>query len=250
MPQGSYAKLRACNHFLEEISTVVLTGGTPLGGGVSLIGVNEGSMASTVDEPGGVLAITTDTGDNDNHALISGPFKPADGGMVMECRFKMPTDVLTTTLAVSAGFSETMARGTPVMPAEYATATLTLNGTGGMAVVVFDTDGTVIDFRSVIADAGAALAGTKCNGDALSATVTADDWYIVRVEVGPDGKARIYFGNADDAKNLVQVANNTAVLPPGEVYTAFLMIENRTAAARILEVDYFAAESWVDWDKD
>lgn len=250
MPQGSCAKLRACNHFLEEYNTVVLTTGTALGQGVGLIGVNEGSIASTVDEPGGILAITTDTGDNDNHFLISGPFKPADGGMVMECRFKMPADVLTTTLCVSAGFSETMSRTTPVMPAEFDTATLTINGTGGMACVVFDTDGTVIDFRAVVADAGALLAGIDTNGTRLNMTITADKWYIVRVEVGPDGKARIYMGDADDSKSMKLVEQATAALPTTEVYTAFLGIENRSGAARILEVDYFMAESWVDWDKD
>jgi hypothetical protein len=246
MPQGTYGKLKAFSHFLDQYSTVLLTGATPLGGGVSIIGVEEGSIASTLDEPGGLLAITTDTADNDNQFLVAGPFKPQDGGMVMEARFKLSV-VTTTTCAVFCGFSETLSQATPVMPAEYATATLAINGTGGMAGVVFDTDGTVIDFRSVIADAGAVLAGTKCAGDALGATVTADRFYIVRVEVSNDGYAKVYFGDADDNKKLMLVAQNTVPLDDDVCYFACLGIENRTGAARAFEVDMFGGESWVDW---
>lgn len=247
MAQGTLGKLRAFNDFLGQTAITVLASATDLGGGVSLIGVNEGSVASVVDEPGGILAITTDIGDNDNHFLVSGPFKPSDGGCVMEARFKLPTDVLTTTVCVGAGFSETLDPATPVMPAEYATATLTVNGTGGMAMALFDTDGTVIDFRGVIADKAAALAGTKCAGDALGATVTADRWYIVRVEISATGIATVYFGDANDNKSLARVAYNTAPLDPANLFYAFLGIENRSAAARILECDAFLAESWRNW---
>lgn len=249
MAQGTLGKLRAFNDFLEQYSFTVGATANALGGGVSLIGVNEGSIASTIDEPGGVVAITTDTGDNDNQFLVSGPFKPCDGGCVMETRFKV-ADVTATNICVGAGFSETMVEATPVMPAEYATTTLTVNGTGGMAMVLLDSDGTAIDFRPVIADAGAVLAGTNCGGTALSATVAADDWYIVRVEVSTDGYASVYFGDAKDNTNLVLVARNTAPLDDDVCYFAFLGIENRAGGAEVLEVDYFLAEGWRDWSKD
>lgn len=247
MAQGTYGKLRAFNHFLGPNDTVLLTGATPLGGEVALIGVNEGSIAAVTDEPGGILLITTDTADNDNQFMVAGPFQPDDGGMVMETRFKIPTDILTTTLCVAAGFSETMSLTTPVVPAEYNVATLTVNGTGGMALALFDTDGTVIDWRTVIADAGAVLAGTKCDGSVLGATITADRWYIVKVEVSVDGYAKVYFGDADDADKLVLVAENITVLDNDVPYWAFLAIENRSGNARALEVDYFVAEASVDW---
>jgi hypothetical protein len=247
MAQGSFGKLKAFNDFLDQYSTVVLTGATPLGGGVALIGVNEGSIASTVDEPGGVLAITTDTADNDNHFLVAGPFKPQDGGCIMETRFKITTNVLTTTLAIGAGFSETLDPATPVMPAEFSTATLTVNGTGSMAMMLFDTDGTVIDWRSVIADAGAVVAGTACDGSVASATIAADRWYIVRVKISPDGIAEISFGDNDSTKEMKVLAKNTAVLDKDECYYAFLGIENRSGNARVMEVDYFGAEGWRDW---
>jgi hypothetical protein len=248
MAQGSYGKIKAFNDFTSDYGGITVNAtATDLGGGVALTGVNEGSVASTVDEPGGILAITTDTGDDDNQFLVAGPFKPQDGGCFMEARFKMPTNVLTTTLCVAAGFSETMVEATPVIPAEYATATLTINGSGGMAMMLFDTDGTTIDWRSVIADAGAALAGTHCAGTAAGATITADAFYIVRVEISPDGMAQVLFGDASSADELTVVAENTAALDNDVPYFAFVGIENRSGAARVLEVDYFDAEGWRDW---
>ena len=246
MAQGTIGRLRAFNDFLAFDATAVNATSMQLGGGVGLIGVEEGSVVSTIDEPGGVIKITTDTADNNNHFLVSGPFQPDDGGMYMECRFKL-ADTGAADCAVSAGFSETMNEGTPALPAEYATTTLTLNGTGGMAVLLFDSDGTAVDWRPVIADAGAVLAGTNCGGTALGATITDDRWYIVRVEITPDGMATIYFGDADDAAKLELVSSNTVALDIDVPYTAFLAIENRAAAAEVLEVDYFLAEGSRDW---
>ncbi len=129
----------------------------PLGGGIGFTSVNEGSFASTVDESGGVLAITTDTADNDNAALIAGKFAPHDGKMVMHARFKI-SDV--TTDAVFVGFAETMALDTPVMPAEFATATMAYNP-GGMVGFSFDADGTTDDFRAVMGDGSCGHLGLR-----------------------------------------------------------------------------------------
>lgn len=246
MAQGTIGKIRAFNDFTAFDATVVNATSMQLGGGVGLIGVNEGSIVSTIDEPGGVLKITTDTADNDNHFLVAGPFKPIDGGMAMEARFKL-ADTGAADCCVAVGFSETMVEATPVVPAEYAATTLTINGTGGMALALFDSDGTTIDWRTVIADAGSVLAGTKCDGSALGATIADDRWYVVRVEINAEGYAEIFFGDATDAAKLERVAYSTAPLDDDVVYTAFLAIENRAAAAEVLEVDYFLAEGNRDW---
>jgi hypothetical protein len=246
MAQGTIGKIRAFNDFTAFDATTVNATSMQLGGGVGLIGVNEGSIASTIDEPGGILAITTDTADDDNHFLVAGPFRPCDGGMYMEARFKL-ADVGAADACVAVGFSETMVEATPVVPAEYATTTLTVNGTGGMALLLFDSDGTALDWRPVIADAGAVLAGTNCDGTALGATITADRWYVARVEITPDGYASVYFGDATDAADLKRVAYNTAALDNDVCYTAFLAIENRAGGAEVLEVDYFLAEGYRDW---
>ena len=254
MSQGSFGELKVFEDFLHFEDNIAATGvataivfgsGYVSVGELGLVSVNEGSLAWTIDEPGGILALTSDTGDDDNCVLLCGPFFPRDGGMQMEVRFKL--DNVTTLSSVFAGFSETMAFNTPVMPAEFATATMTINGTGGMAGLQFDIDGTTDDFRAVVADAGAMLAGIGAQGTRANATLTADAWYIVRVEIYPNGLAQVLFGDANDAESgLSVVATSTAVMPSERMY-AVLMVENRTGAANVLEVDYFYARGWRDW---
>ncbi len=122
-------------HFGSDFTSIydsVVFGGTNLvagegiGDGLGFTSVNEGSFASTVDESGGILAITTDTADNDNAALIAGKFAPRDGPMWLSARFKYSN----VDSSIFVGFAETMALDTPVMPAEFATATMTYNPGG------------------------------------------------------------------------------------------------------------------------
>lgn len=220
----------------------------PLPGGIGFTSVNEGSFASTVDEEGGILAITTDTGDNDNAALIAGPFKAANGPVWMEARYKYSN----TDCAVFAGFAETMALDTPVMPAEFATATMTYNGTGGMVGVQYDVDGTTGDFRAVMGDGGAAKLDSG-NGIRSNSTLTADRWFITRVVLNTDGSGEVWHAdaghaNADGVPTLRLIKKFGAGLTPTDKVYAVLMIENRSAAARILEVDYFWGEGARDWN--
>lgn len=259
MAQGSFGEIKVFEDFIAHAMEDIDTGaawtetGVTRAGALAFASVNEGSIAWTVDEPGGVLAITTDTADNDNAALLVGKFKPADGGMQMECRFKVG-DVAATQLAVFAGFTETLALDTPVMPAERATATTTYNGTGGMLGALFDSDSTILRFFGVAGDGGAALA-TKdrlgavgsANGVDAGNTMTADRWYIVRVEMGPDGKGRVYLGDIDGGDELQLVCETTAAVGTSDLFYAVLMIENRAGGAEVLEVDYFYARGWRDW---
>lgn len=255
MAQGSFGKVTAFNDFtgLAGAATVPAATGAILGGGWGLAGVNEGSYANTVDEPGGIAAIVTDTADNDNHVLYAGTWKPADGGMVMEARVKVGS-VAAAKTALFVGFSETLALDTPVMPAETATTTTTYNGTGGMAGMQFDTDATTIDWRFVVGDGGAALGNANAAGVAgtalgvrANATMTADRWYIVRVEITPDGIARGYLGDIDSGDELALVGYATAALGTGDSFHACILIENRDANAETLEVDYAFAEGYRDW---
>lgn len=219
-----------------------------IGGGLGLIGVNEGSLASTIDETGGILAITTDTGDNDNHALVAGVFSPNDGTLTMEARFKYSN----TDCAIFVGFAETMAYDTPVMPAEFATATMTYNP-GGLIGFNYDVDGTTDDFRAVMGDGSAAIAGSG-NGTRANADVTADQWIEVLVNLFPDGSGECWLGSAADVNvdnevnlKLVKAFNSGTLLTPTDVFHAVLMIENRTANARVLEVDYMRGWAGRDW---
>jgi hypothetical protein len=247
MPQGSLGQISIFDDFLGPDNDLTWGTGTVRLGRFGFVSVNEGSFEWTVDEPGGIVAITTDTGDDDNAVVMAGTFKPADGPIVTEWRFKFSN----VDCAIFAGFTETLALDTPVMPAEFATATMSYRGSGGMVGIQYDVDGTTDDFRAVFGDGGAAVSGADAAGTRANATVIADRWYIARVEVDPEGTARVYFGDADNTKTGIKLVKTVEhALTATDVFYAVLMIENRSAAARVLEVDYGLAEGYRDWAVD
>jgi hypothetical protein len=157
----------------------------------------------------------------------------------MEARFKVADDL---GVGIFAGFSETMALDTPVVPAEFATATMTYNGSGGMVGAQYDDDGTTDGWRAVMGDGGAAVA-SSANGILSTATApSADEWQIVRAHLNPDGSGEVYV----DGKLIKKF---TAGLTATDLFYAVLIVENRTAAAREVEVDYFYARGNRDWNQ-
>lgn len=251
---GSKGRIAFGGDFTGKYDSVVWGAAALVSGdlapGVGFVSVNEGSFASTVDEPGGILAITTDTGDNDNAVLFAGPFKAADGYIELEARFKYSN----VDCAVFVGFTETLDGTTPVMPAEFATATMTYNGTGGMVGFNYDVDGTTDDFRAVMGDGGAAVSGSG-NGVRANATLTADRWIIARVVLYEDTSAECWLGevghaNSANVPTLRLIKKFDAGLTATDLVFACLMIENRSANARVLEVDYFEGEAGRDWACD
>jgi hypothetical protein len=233
-------RIKLHNHFLGTYNSVAwgaanLVAGDGLGG-IGFTSVNEGSFASTVDEPNGVLAITTDTADNDNAALIAGKFRPVDGTIIFESRFKYSN----VDCAIFCGLAETMALDTPVMPAEFATTTMTYNP-GGLVGIQYDADGTDDDFRAVMGDGSVAVASSG-NGTRANADVTADRYFESRTILYPDGSAEVWFGhsgdvNASNVPNLRLVKRFDVGLNPSDLFYGVLMIENRSGNARVLEVD-------------
>lgn len=235
---GECGKIVVEDHFMGFETATMGTTMLPCGSnGVNYVSVNEGSFAATTDEPGGVLAITTDTADNDNCFLMIGPFKPADGGVYLEARFKM-ADI--TTGAVYCGWSETLDATTPVMPAEFATATMTYNGSGGIIGLQFDSDGTTDDWRAVFGDGGAVNSSADANGTRANEAAVNDEYDVVRVYVSTDGNGEVYLNS-----RLIKAVNS--VVTPADVGWMCLGIENRSAAASVLEVDYMKAVGYVDW---
>ena len=257
--RGSFGEVKVFEdflHFEANIAAAGVASSITFGAGVisvgdlSMVSVNEGSLAWTIDEDGGVLAVTTDTGDNDNACLIAGRFRPANGGCQTESRFKFNSATLG---AVFAGFSETMAFNTPVMPAEFATATMTYNGSGGLMGANFDSDASTNDFRAVAGDGGAATGGSS-NGAEANETIAADEYYIVRTEINPDGNGQVYVGHKGNQLDLIQASGaiqgtswTGAAVTPGDQQYAVCMFENRSAAARVFEVDYVYARGFRDW---
>ena len=259
MSRGIYAELKVYEDFLHFEDNIAATGvasgivwgtGYVSVGELGFVSVNEGSLAWTIDEPGGILAITTDSGDDDNACLLAGRYQPgngavAGGGAEMEARFKFD-GAATTFPAVFVGFAETMAFDTPVMPAEFATVTMTYNGTGGMIGAQMDVDGTTDDFRALIGDAAAGGTGSGTTGVRANETLTADEWYVVRTELDPAGTGRVYVGHKGDALDLVGNFTTAGVTGTDQFY-AVCMAENRTGAARVFEVDYVYSRGFRDW---
>lgn len=226
-----------------------LVSGEGIGNGLGFTSDDEGSFASTVDESGGVLAITTDTGDDDSAALMAGKFAPRDGLMWMETRFKYSS----VTCAVFAGFTEVLSLTAPVMPAEFATATMTYVAASGVLGFSYDVDGTTDDFRAVMGDGGAAISDSA-NGVRANATLTADHWFEARVVLNPDGSGECWLGDQGHTDSLgmnnmrlIKRFSTGTLLTTTDLFFAALMVENRDGNARVLEVDYMFGEAGRDW---
>jgi hypothetical protein len=113
----------------------------------------------------------------------------------------------------------------------------------------FDSDATTIDWRAALGDGGAVLATLPvgANGVRVNATITADRYYLVRVEIKPNGIAEMWFGDIDEGDELKLIATGTAALGTADLFFAVLMLENRSGANERLEVDYFYARGFRDW---
>jgi len=220
-----------------------------LGPDIQAFGVGTETYAATVDESGGLLALGTGASDDDNALIRSGPFSPRDGKMVLRARFKY--DALTT-IAVFCGFAETLDTTTPVVPQEFATATMTYNP-GGSVGISYDTDGTTDDFRAGMGDGGAAISDSA-QGTRANATLTADLFFEAEIILNEDGSAEVWFGDSGHVDSsgfmrnrMIKRYSTGTLLTPTDLFFAVLMIETRTTAASTLEIDYFTGEAGRDW---
>jgi hypothetical protein len=240
--QGSYGKIKVFEDFLGNYSAITpTTTFVNVTGNIAAISVSaaNSSLTSVVDEPGGIIGLVTHTDDNDNLALFAGVFRAADGGCWMEARVKMAA---ITTPAVFVGFSQLMAVTTPVMPLEFATATMTY-GAGCVAGMVFDADATTADWRAGFGNHSAVVSGADANGTRAYQAPVADTWDIIKVEIGADGGASCYLNG-----RLIKHVDDAIVTT--DILHAVVMVENRSGATNTLELDYFKAEGGRDWADD
>ena len=241
MPQTGMKELVVWNDFLGSFEDLTWASTSlDLGGGVALISENEGTLNDVVDESGGVQQFLTDTGDNDNVALFAGVFDPSKGPVEFEARFKVADT--PTACAVFAGFTETLAKGTPVMPGEFATATMTYNGSGGMVGLQWDSDASTNAWRALSGDGGG-VSGSDAfgaNGTAATDAMVADEYDIVRVILYPSGYAEVWHDEE-------LVVGGATGLTTSDLVYAVLMCENRSGAAIEFEVDYFYAKGQRDF---
>lgn len=240
MPQGSRGRIIVDQDFTGGFGDITWGAGeVDLGNGLGLVSVNEGTINTVADEANGVVEFLTDTGDDDNCALYGGQFSIDNGGAVIEARFKVADDL---GVGIFVGFTETLALDTPVLPAEFATATMTYNGTGGMVGAQYDVDGTTDGWRAVMGDGGAAISDSS-NGILSSAAAPAADTYqLVRVEIFSSGGGLVTV----DEKVIKKFDTGTLLTATDNFY-GVLMVENRTAAARNVQVDYVYMNGRRDW---
>jgi len=239
---GSYGKAQVFEHFFgSEVAAMGTTRLPVCGNGVNYSCTLEGTFAPTEDEPGGVLAATTNAGDDSSIAYTIGKFKPVDAGCWMEARFKADSVLLT---AMWAGFAETVDATTPVMPDEYAVATLAV-GAGGHAGFLYDPDATTDRWLCCAADGAIAAAGSPLECGAQ--TAVADQYDVVRVEIDQVGTAQCWLAVKDGALKLWKTWKTC--VNPEDTFFALVMFENRSAVARCPEIDYFNAGGFVDWER-
>lgn len=222
----------------------------------------------TVDESGGVLSATGAGGAADGLALIVGaPFQPSrQGTIVMEARFKGAS---ATDLRVFVGFQETISWSETVNPFTLSGTTLTANNGGQVVGFYTDTSATTDDFRLMASSDGtASTTGAVKVGDMVKnltgqstttlgalgvrsgVTLTADSWYIARVEIDPDGTARGYFGHTSmsNQKGLTLIGTIAAgVLDATALYFAHLHLAAASTGDPLLECDYIGATGHRDW---
>lgn len=245
MARGSQGRIRNWQDFCGSFEDVTwATTSVDLGEGWFMVSVNEGTLNKVVDEGNGVLQFETDTGNADNVVLLSGPFRPADGPLHFEARFKVSDDLV---VAIMAGFQETIVMATPVLGLEFSGTTMDFIATGGEVGFSYDSDGTVDDFRACAGDGNVAVAGAGDGTRLDKGTWAANEYALTKVTLGPDGSGHC-FAALTNANELTRVASYAQALTTTDLFYAILACENRDATAHDFEVDYVGCESGRNWN--
>ena len=280
MSQGSRSDIVAYTDFLVLMDpTEVTIADGAVNGAVAFpfvlaAGGGEMGVTSILDEPGGVLQVESTGGDNEGPALIGPIVRPADGPVALEARFKVDDFSLVN---LFVGFIETVDIDdfdTAGDPYTFSGTTLTDNNVGQVVGAHYDADATVDDWRALLSQDGATNAAvtastTTYNGHTadnggivaganLTATVNDDAWQLVRVEVDPDGAARVYVGNSsNDPQGVgpILIAEfgtgagplSNVKLTPTDVLHPVVWMEERSGAARTIQYDYALVTASRDW---
>lgn len=255
--QSTYGKLAFNEDFLGIGATAAIadaTAGTRYND-IGLIAISgQTDLDYTVDEPNGVISFTGAGGAADGIVLYSAPMRPDRNGTIwMESRFK---NASATDWRAFIGFQSTLNQAEAVNPFTLSGTTLTANNAGEAVGFYTDTTATTDDFRFMSSTAGVAdttaalsyaLAGHSgltlgALGVRANATLTADSYYIARVEMDPDGAVRGYFGHESMANTtgLTLVASLKA--GPMTITSLYFPVVHLLAASTgdpLAECDYF-----------
>jgi hypothetical protein len=218
-------------------------------------------IISTVDESGGVLSATGAGAAGDGLGITTSPVVPTSNGtLVLEARCKNSS---ATDFRFWCGFQQTVALAEIVNPFTLSGTTLTANAGGEVVGFYYDSAATTDDFRFMAgsnssASTAAALdyalggqttlgsLGVRCN-----ATLTADRWFVARVELDADGTARGFFG--DETMANPNGMTHIATLRAGDLsttvaYFPVVLLLASSTGDPTPEIDYFMFEANRDWD--
>ena len=214
----------------------------------------------TVDETGGVIQFDGAGGAGDGAALWGAPMIASSNGTIrMSARFKGAS---ATDLRVFCGWQETVAAAEPLMPFTLSGTTLTSNNAGNAVGFYTDTSATTDDYRFHFSldgteDTTAALSDALQGETTLGAlgvrslaTITADSWVIVRVEIDVNGNVEGWIGAAGMAKQngLTRVARmKSGAFDKDALVFPLLHIAAASTGDPLLEVDYIWAKGNRDW---
>ena len=264
--QSSDGKIRVFEDFMGVAAAATIsdaTAGTRYND-ITIIAVSgDVAMDHTVDEGGGVASFSGAAGAADGVVITTSPMIPAGNGtMVVEARCKVSA---ATDYRFFCGFQQTVSLSETVNPFTLSGTTLTANAAGEVVGFYYDTQATTDDFRFMAGSNSAASTaaaldyalggattlgslGVRCN-----VTLTADRWFVARVELDADGTARGYFG--DETMANVNGLTHIATLKAGDLSTTVAyfpivqMLEQSTGDPTH-EIDYFKALGNRDWADD
>jgi len=228
---------------------------------ISLVAVSGAvDFINTVDESGGVASFSGAAGAGDGIAMFGAPMQPSTNGTVsMGARFKGAS---ATDLRVFVGWAETVSLAEPVNPFTLSGTTLTSNDGGNAVGFYTDTAATTDDFRFHYSLDGAeattaALEHAREGSTTLGAlgiragcTITADSWYVAKVEINPDGRCSGFFGGPGMGNQLG--LTHVATMKSGTfdqtalVYPVLYLLAESTGDP-LLECDYFWARGFREW---
>lgn len=263
MIQGSRGKLRVFEDFtgIGAASTLTdATAGTRWNDLCMIAVSGDVAVTHTVDEGGGVIAFSGAAGAGDGVAIVTSPIIPSGNGTsIIEVRAKVSA---ATDYRFFCGFQQTVSLSETVNPFTLSGTTLTANAAGEVVGFYYDTGATVDDFRFMAGSNSAASTaaaldyalggattlgalGVRCN-----ATLTADRWFVCRVELDADGTARGYFG--DETMANVNGLTHIATLKAGDLnttvaYFPIVQLLEESTGDPTHELDYFLFEANRDW---
>jgi hypothetical protein len=269
--QDSFGKIGFFEDFqrtIEDTDTTIADADGLMWNDILIVALSgDVTVNSTVDESGGVIAFSGAGGAADGVALLSSPMRPDRNGTIVvggRCKNASAAD-----FRFFGGWISTADRDETVMPFTLSTTTLTANNAGEAVGFYFDAAATTDDLRFTASSAGTADTAARVRvGDKVKgltgqstttlgllgvragATVTADKYFVWKVEMDPDGTVRGYVGDETMAydKGLTLVATLEAgTMTTTSLYLPAFFMAATSTGDPLAEVDYYYAKGNRYW---